>query len=131
MPVPLVGSGDLFTAEDALHMVRETECDGVMFARGALGNPFIFRQAVQLFNGQTPDPPPSPEEQLALALNQLRPTSILKGEKKACIEMRKVFAAYTKGIPGAAAIRKLAVKAQRISEYESIVADSRRGSFPD
>ena len=131
VPVPIIGSGDLFTAEDALHMVRETECDGVMFARGALGNPFIFRQAVQLFSGQTPDPPPSPEERLALALKQLRATSILKGEKKACIEMRKIFAAYTKGIPGAAVIRKLVVKAQRISEYESIVADFRQGSIPD
>ncbi|HEC62141.1 MAG TPA: tRNA dihydrouridine synthase DusB [bacterium] len=131
VPVPIIGSGDLFTAKDALNMVRETECDGVMFARGALGNPFIFRQAVQLFSGQSPDPPPAPEERLALALKQLRATSILKGEKKACTEMRKAFAAYTKGIPGASLLRKRVVKALRISEYESIVADFRQGTFPD
>ncbi len=121
IPLPIIGSGDLYLPENALRMVRETGCDGVMFARGAVGNPFIFSRTRKLFSGGKADPPPEPVERLKTALEQLLLASRLKGEGAACKEMRKHFSAYTRGVPGAARLRAEIVRAKQISDYENLV----------
>lgn len=120
---PIIGSGDLFSPEDALNMIKKTGCDGVMFARGAIGNPFIFEQARRIFGGMRPAEPPSAKEKLNAALKQLSLAIKLKGERPACKEMRKHFCAYTKGIPGAARIRNQVIQAERLNDYKSLVSD--------
>jgi nifR3 family TIM-barrel protein len=115
LPVPVVGSGDLYTPEDAKRMLEETGCAAVMFARGALGNPFIFSQTrAILLNGTYPSIPQ--DARLETAFRHLKLLVRDFGEKKACLEMRKTFCAYLKGCPGAAALRNRIVQASTIAE---------------
>lgn len=103
--IPIIGSGDLFTAADVTAMLAETGCDGVMVARGALGNPWIFRQALALLNGGEPAAL-APEERLRAALRHLELFTELSGERVALREMRKHFGWYSHGLAGAAQFRK-------------------------
>ena len=119
--VPVIGSGDLFTPEATRSMFRASGCDGVMFARGALGNPFIFRATWELLSGKRQSPPPTPKERLETALQQLRLTVTFKGEQRGCKDMRKHFCFYSKGIPGAAELRAQAVRAESVEDYQNLV----------
>ena len=120
-PVPVIGSGDLFSAQDCLKMISTTGCDGVMIARGCLGNPFIFAQAEALLKGQPAQMRIAPVERLSLAISHLRLLADSVGEDKACRDMRKHFVAYTKGLAGSSMVRQSVVYAVRIDEYEEIV----------
>ena len=119
--MPVIGSGDLFTARDCLRMITTTGCDGVMIARGCLGNPFIFAQTEALLQGLTIEERVEPEERLSTAIQHLRMLAESVGEAKACRDMRKHFVAYTKGIEGGSVVRQSVVSAERIDEYEEIV----------
>jgi nifR3 family TIM-barrel protein len=119
--VPVIGSGDLFTPEDARSMFRASCCDGVMFARGALGNPFIFRATRELLTGKRQSPAPTARERLETALQQLRLTVTFKGEQRGCKDMRKHFCYYSKGIPGGAELRAQAVRAESVEDYQNLV----------
>ena len=120
--VPVFGSGDLFSPQAAQAMLASTECAGVMFARGAMGNPFIFRQTRELlqtgaYSEITPtDKIRTAKQELALLCEEV-------GEQTACREMRKRFAAYTKGIAGGAKLREQLVRAGSVQDYESILED--------
>jgi len=119
--IPVIGSGDLFTASDVLQMLSESGCDGVMIARGALGNPFIFRQVKALLNeGHTGLPVPDTEI-LATAMKHLELAIRLKGERRGCIEMRKLFCAYTRGLAHSAVIRQQIVFASDYETYKQLV----------
>jgi nifR3 family TIM-barrel protein len=126
LPVPVTGSGDLYTPEDAEQMLRETGCAAVMFARGALGNPFIFTETRSLLTTGVYTPP-EPAERFAAAFRQLELLAADLGERKACMEMRKQFCAYAMGgrgrpgFPGAAALRNRLVHAAAIAEYREIL----------
>ncbi len=104
--VPVIGSGDIFTGQDAVALLSETGCDGVMIARGALGNPWIFRDALRLLAGSEPVPPP-PGERLEIALRHLELFMESAGEKIAIREIRKHLSWYASGIPGAARFRAM------------------------
>lgn len=124
--IPIFGSGDLFTPEDAERMLSETGCDGVMFARGAMGNPFIFDKTIQLLTTGKYDDIPV-QKRIETGFRELLNLSNGIGEKSACLEMRKRFCAYSKGMNGGAAIREKIVKAQTISDYKELfnsVADT-------
>lgn len=117
--IPIFGSGDLFTPEDAECMLSETGCDGVMFARGAMGNPFIFDKTIQLLTTGKYDDIPV-QKRIETGFRELLNLSNDIGEKPACLEMRKRFCAYSKGMNGGAAIREKIVKAQTISDYKEL-----------
>jgi nifR3 family TIM-barrel protein len=119
LSVPVTGSGDLYTPEDALKMFQETNCAAVMFARGAMGNPFIFSQTRFLLETGAWQPAPF-SARIAAAMRHLEMLSADIGERTACLEMRKQFCAYTKGITGGAALREKAVHAETVAEYRSI-----------
>ncbi len=123
LPVPVIGSGDLFSPEDAERMLRETACAGVMFARGAMGNPFIFSDTRSLLTTGSYAPAPL-LERMRVAMLQLELSAADMGEDAACREMRKQFCAYSKGVPGGAAVRNLLVHATTIAEYRAILADA-------
>ena len=122
LPIPVFGSGDLFTPEDAGEMLRDTGCDGVMMARGAIGNPFIFRETRELLTTGRYTPP-DPESRLRAGLIHLERSIGIKGEKAACREMRKHFSAYVKGLPGSARFRGLIVLAETLEEYSRLTAE--------
>ena len=118
--VPVTGSGDLYTPEDAQRMLRETGCAAVMFARGAMGNPFIFSAARSLLETGAWEPVAFPVR-MAAAFRHLELLAADIGETRACLEMRKQFCAYTKGLKGGAAVREQAVHAQTIADYRGIL----------
>ncbi|MDR0316027.1 MAG: tRNA dihydrouridine synthase DusB [Treponema sp.] len=119
--VPVAGSGDLYTPEDARRMLGETGCAAVMFARGAMGNPFIFSAARSLLESGTWEPVPF-SARISTAFRHLEMLAAVIGERTACLEMRKQFCAYTKGLEGGAALREQAVHAQTIADYRRIIA---------
>lgn len=120
--VPVFGSGDIFKPEDAKKMLETTGVDGVMFARGAMGHPFIFRQTRELLlTGTYSDIPPI--ERLTAGFEELDVLIEDRGEKAACRDMRKRFCAYSKGLNGGAALRLAIVHAETKSDYENIFVD--------
>jgi tRNA-dihydrouridine synthase B len=104
LQIPVLGSGDLFTAADVIKMLQQTGCDGVMIARGALGNPWIFSQSIALRNGSE-SCPVRPEERYAVALKHLELLVAEMGDRFAVREMRKHLCWYVKGLSGAAHFR--------------------------
>jgi len=104
--IPVLGSGDLFSATDIAAMLGETGCDGAMIARGSLGYPWIFREAREILSGMKPSLP-TPGERLEVALHHLELFIELAGERMAVQEMRKHFSWYAKGIHGAARFRNM------------------------
>ena len=120
--VPVFGSGDLFKPEDARSMLEQTGADAVMFARGAMGNPFIFRDATDLLTKGSYEPVP-PEERVKTGFAELERLVAETSEQHACLEMRKRFAAYSKGISGGAALRARIVHAATVQDYKDIFAN--------
>ena len=123
LSIPVVGNGDIFSAADAKRMLDETGCDGVMVARGGLGNPFLFREIRSLLRDGVELPPPSARERISTALAQLERAATLRGESTAVKEMKKQLCAYTRGIPGSAAFRNELVHTESIAEYRRHFAD--------
>ena len=117
--IPVFGSGDLFKPEDARAMLEQTGADAVMFARGAMGNPFIFRDATSLLTKGSYEPVP-PEERVKTGFAELERLVAETSEQHACLEMRKRFAAYSKGISGGAALRARIVHAATVADYKDI-----------
>lgn len=116
--VPVMGSGDLYTGEDARRMIEETGCDSVMFARGAIGNPFVFEEAKAALRGGVVYENPGEEEKVHAAFRQLKYAIEYLGEDKAVKEMRKHLCAYTKGITGGSAFRNRIVHGNSFEEYK-------------
>ncbi len=104
--IPVIGSGDLFSAGDIIAMLSQTGCDGVMVARGVLGYPWIFREALELLAGREAHPPTT-DERLSMALRHLDLFMELAGEHTAVQEMRKHLSWYSKGLAGAARFRTM------------------------
>src|SRR6266480_3112849 len=108
LDIPVIGNGDIMTPEDVLAMRRQTGCAGVMIARGAFGNPWLFAQARDLLAGRPKGADPTPEERFATALQHARLALELQGDsRKTALEFRKHFGWYTTGVPGAASLREL------------------------
>jgi nifR3 family TIM-barrel protein len=126
--IPVTGSGDLYTPEDAERMLRETGCAAVMFARGAMGNPFIFSAARSFLETGAYTPPPF-SARMNAAFRHLELLAADIGERTACLEMRKQFCAYTKGLKGGAEVREQAVHAQTIADYRRILEMALSQSF--
>ena len=93
-------------AGDVLEMFAATGCDGVMIARGGLGNPWIFREAVEIMEGREPADP-TPSERAAMALRHFQFFADLSGERVALREMRKHLAWYAKGLSNASRFRDM------------------------
>ena len=104
--IPVIGNGDVARGADAIRMMNETGCDLVMIARGALGNPWIFRDAMALWRGEDLPPAPSLEEKTAMMVRHFDMLCAEKGDYTAVREMRKFVGWYIKGIRGAAAKRR-------------------------
>jgi len=100
LDVPVIGSGDLHTAVDALNMMAETRCAAVAFARGALGNPWVFREALARLEGRAPLPPPGREE-IEVAIREHCRLAVELGSWPAEHHvMRRLMPRYLRGLAG-------------------------------
>ena len=109
--VPVIGNGDIYSADDAKRMLEETECDGIMLARGALGNPWLFSEVIAALEGRE-YVAPSAAERLETALLHAADMVARKGERVGLPEARKHLVWYCKGLRGAAAARGELMQAQ-------------------
>ena len=102
--VPVLGNGDVRSGADAVNMIAQTGCDGVIVGRAAQGNPWIFAEIRAFLTGEA-YAPPTPRERVDMALRHFDLETRLHGEKKGLLEMRKHIAWYVSGLPGAAKFR--------------------------
>jgi nifR3 family TIM-barrel protein len=119
--IPVIGNGDIWTPADALRMLEQTGCDGIMIGRAALGNPWIFRQTVHYLKTGELIPGPSAGERAAMALRHFGLLVDNKGEAVAVREMRKHAAWYMKNLRGAARLRELVNRAKSAQEMKDIL----------
>ena len=122
--IPVIGNGDIKTAEDAARMQRETGCDAVMIARGSFGQPWIFQQARALLEGRVAPPTPPVEERFRVALDHARMVQSFEQDLVgAALEFRKHLGWYVKGLPHSAELRKKLHAVNSFSEVEGIFSD--------
>jgi len=118
--IPVIGNGDVKTADDVLRMFDETNCDAVMIGRAALGNPWIFDQARNLLDGKVVAEP-SVEEKVQLCKRHFNLILESRGTKRGLYLMRKHFGWYIKGFPGAADYRTRLVTSKSIEIANDIL----------
>lgn len=119
--IPVIGNGDLFSAADVRKMLEETGCDGVMIARGALGNPFLFAEVRAYLEGR-PYTPPTVAERLRVAYSHAADIVARKGERIGVPEARKHLAWYTKGLRGAPAVRGALMHVNTLEEVQEVLS---------
>ena len=121
LSIPVIASGDVTDAASGMSMLAETGCDMVMIGRGALGNPWIFRELDAAYKGLDIPPRPSDEEKTAMMLRHLEMLCELKGETTGVKEFRKYIIRYTKGMHGATAVRRRANDAVSLEEMKEVI----------
>ncbi len=114
--IPVIGNGDVTSADLAARMLEDTGCDLVMIGRGALGNPWIFHEISMLIGHDRPSLPVSNAERISVLLRHVSKICEYKGEKIGMREARKHAAWYFKGIHGAAALRRQAVQLETFED---------------
>lgn len=130
----ILGSGDLFSADDCLRMMLETGIDGVTAARGCIGNPWIFRQARAVFTGQPLPPPPSVLEQREVMLEHFRLAEQLYGPERAGVPMRKFGIKYSASHPLGMTVRDEFVRVRDFQGWLAVLdrwyRDDAPGVYP-
>ena len=119
--IPVAGNGDVVDAKSAMAMMEQTGCDFVMIGRGALGNPWIFKEVLAAWQGEELPEPPTKEEKKLMMVRHLQDLADLKGEYAAVREMRKHVGWYLKGVHGAAAFRGKVNQITDITELKETI----------
>ena len=121
LEIPVLGNGDVETAEDVVRMRQHTGCAGVMIGRGAFGNPWIFRDAQAILAGEPRPLAAGAAERFRVALQHARLALRLQGDsRKTVIEFRKHLGWYTKGLHGASDLRQRLFQVERMADAEQI-----------
>lgn len=124
--IPVIANGDIFTPEDAVKILQRTGCDMAMIGRGAFGNPWLFQQCAAALAG-TPIPPRPPLAQRCdTAVRQIELAAEHKGEHIACLEARKHYAWYLKGIPYAGYYKEQLCKVETLEQVYRITEGIKR-----
>ena len=120
LDIPVIGNGDVQTAEDVVAMHSHTGCAGVMIGRGSFGNPWIFRDARALMEGRQPLGKPEAGERFSVALEHALLALQLQGDSRhTVIEFRKHLGWYTRGLPQAAALRDQLFQVESMAAVEA------------
>ena len=119
--IPVWGNGDVFTPEDAKRMKEETGCDGIMVARGAKGNPWLFKRILHYLETGELLPPPTAEEVKRMIVRHGTLQTEFRGEEIAMREMRKHVAWYTAGFPHSSALRNDINQVETLEELERLL----------
>lgn len=126
--VPVFGNGDIFTVEDGLRMLEETQVDGLMVGRGADGNPWLFSQLKAALAGEPIPAAPTVDERLDLASEHLAMLIAYKGEYVSVKEMRRHISAYLKGLPHAAEFRGRFHKVDTQAQFAELLEEYRQAA---
>lgn len=119
--IPVIGNGDIFTPQDVYRMQQETGCDGLMIARGAQGNPWIFAQINHFLETGEELPKPSAKEMVDMVLRHAKMQIAFKGEFTGMREMRKHAAWYTGGYKHASRLRSLLNEVETYEQLEELL----------
>lgn len=119
--IPVIGNGDVFSIEDAINIKKQTECDGIMIARGAKGNPWIFSQVKEYFKTGRKLIKPSIEEVIKMILKHAKLVIDYKGEYTAMSQMRKHIGWYTSGYHESAKLRSKSNYIETYKELEDLL----------
>lgn len=120
--IPVTANGDIFTPEDAVHILRYTGCDLGMIGRGSFGNPWLFKQAQTLLDGESVPPLPPLSERMDTALSQTELLSEHMGERAACLEARHQLPWYLHGVAYSGYYRQQLVHVDTLEEIRTIIA---------
>ena len=124
--IPVIANGDVFSGEDAAHILRYTSCDAAMIGRGAFGDPWIFREGNAAIAGKAvPDRPPL-SQRMDTALSQIELSASLRGERLACLEARRHLAWYLRGVDYAAPYKRQAVQVETLEDVRKLVKEVKR-----
>ena len=124
--IPVIANGDVFEAKDAVRILKYTGADMAMVGRGAFGNPWLLEQCAAALEGREVPPLPPLAKRMDTAERQFELALAHKGEKIACLEMRKHLAWYLKGVPYAGYWKEQACKVQTAEEVYAVTAGIRR-----
>ncbi len=120
--IPVLGNGDIWEAHDALRMMRQTGCDGVVVGRGCLGRPWLFRDLADVFAGREPQDPPNFREISVTMMKHARGLAAFMGEFPGMRAFRKHSAWYTKCFPGSAPLRDALMRVESLQQLEETIA---------
>jgi nifR3 family TIM-barrel protein len=119
--IPVVGNGDVFQPQDAYEMLDRTNCDFVLIARGALGNPWIFKRAIHFIEKKEILPEPDHEEKLKIILKHIEITFRSQGEINGMKEMHKHLCWYTRGYPESEQFRHELFKSRNHNDLKNLI----------
>lgn len=120
---PVLGNGDIASAQDALRMIQETGCDGVMIGRAALGDPWLFERVNAGLEGRPIPPPPSLRERMQAMRRQVYEMCEEKGEWAAMPQARSQTLHYMKGLRNAAALRRACCRLTHFDEIDALIEE--------
>ena len=126
LSIPVLANGDVFSPRDAVRILQYTGADAAMIGRGAFGNPWLVRQARAALEGEEIPPLPPLTERCDTAMEQFRINALHKGEKIACLEARKQYCWYLKGVPYAGYWKERICHVETMAELEEITRGIKR-----
>jgi tRNA-dihydrouridine synthase B len=121
--IPIIGNGDIATAEDAYRRLNECGVDAVMIGRAALGNPFVFRQIREYLDTGVRPPPPTLADKVGMAIRHAELQVEELGERTGILTLRKQLTWYTKGMPDSARLRERLFATERLDEVRSLLME--------
>ena len=121
--IPIIGNGDVFTPQNAKDILEETGCDGIMIGRGAMGNPWVFREIKHFLKTGEKLPSPSLREKKEVIFLHLDRALSFYGERLGILEMRKHLAWYIKGLPYSAPVKRALQQCKDVDHIKLIVED--------
>jgi len=129
--IPVLGNGDIWEAEDALRMMRQTGCDGVIVGRGCLGRPWLFRDLADVFSGRTPSNPPGFGEVLDVMFRHATMMAEWFGERLGIVSFRRHASWYSKGFRMTSELRAGLVRVESLEDLKRLFAAAERDQpFP-
>lgn len=121
--IPVIANGDVFSGEDAAHILRYTGADMAMIGRGCFGDPWLFARCKAALDGLPEPELPSLAERMDTAFTQVRRGAELRGERLACIESRKHLAWYLKGVPHASYYKQRMVSVETLHDLDLVIRE--------